>query len=424
MDRLNLPRALKANLHEVGRSGGNRDLYIELDRGLLQGIRRQFYDVISRARFAPGHWGRSNPLDEFLERDRLERRLRYCIVRLRESGVPCNRQVGLLERSVSLVLKSLLESGEVPSHWESNGSDIASVDEVIARKVSLCFAPWYYPDHVLQYEILGEHELIFWKTSVDAWALSNLGEYARKLSTFSLLLFLLGIEFNFARSNGRSRYPTKDLAAELMKGEGQPASIRRSGLPKALSWYGIVEGDHGHNFHLSEFGHQLLGAALRRSDEMRDLVLLLTEVEHYGVKLSSEDGAAIFEEELSSSLLSESEKTSLSTVLLLRRSGNTLDALRLIFPLIEATLNSALTSLSLSGAGQTGMRAKIDQLVKMGLLSPGLGNLTEIVVARNKSVHGNLDNRDDLLDPLYAFVAGVFRDMLNELRGTKMGVGG
>lgn len=423
MDRLNLPRALKANLHEVGCSGGNRDLYIELDRDLLQGIRKQFYDAISRARLTPGHWGRSNPLDELLERDRLERRLRYCIVRLRESGVPCSQQVALLERAVSLVLESLLESGRAPSHWESNGSDVASLDEVIARKISLCFAPWYYPEHVLQYEILGEHELIFWKTSVGAWALSNLGEYARKLSTFSLLLFLLGIEFNFARSDGRGRYPTKDLAAELLEGRARLASIQRSGLPKALSWYGIVEGDHRNRFYLSEFGRQLLGAALRRSDEMRDLILLLTEVEHYGIKLSSEDGTTFFEEELSSSLLSESEKTSLDTVVLLRRSGNTLDALRLIFPLIEAILNSALAGLSISGAGQTGMRAKIDQLVKHGLLSPRLGNLTEIVVARNKSVHGNLDTRDDLLDPLYAFVVGVLRDMLNELRGTKVVAG-
>jgi hypothetical protein len=143
----------------------------------------------------------------------------------------------------------------------------------------------------------------------------------------------------------------------------------------------------------------------------------LTEVEHYGFRLPNDVNFHLFEEELSANLLSDEEKVSLGTVARLHQAGNTLDALRLIFPLIEVTLNSALNKLSLPGSPQLSMRTKIDQLVAHGMLSPRFGNLTEIVVARNKSVHGNLDTRDDILDPLYVFVASVYRAMIDELRG-------
>ena len=52
MDRLLLPRALKVSLHEIGSSGGNRDLYVEVDRQMLRHIREQFYAASSESKGA------------------------------------------------------------------------------------------------------------------------------------------------------------------------------------------------------------------------------------------------------------------------------------------------------------------------------------------------------------------------------------
>ena len=131
--------------------------------------------------------------------------------------------------------------------------------------------------------------------------------------------------------------------------------------PRALIWYGIVDvGDRGGES-ISEFGMQLLRSAVERSPEISQLVWLLTEVEHHGFKFSAERGAPPSKDDLLSSFLTDGEKTTLRKAFRLHQAGEALDALRMLFPLIEAALNAALHSLSVPGYGQLGMRAKIDQ---------------------------------------------------------------
>lgn len=418
MDLLVLPRGLRAALQEVWRSGGRRSLHVNLDQALLDDLRSNFYLLASRRPLplgSPGH-----ALDEFIEADRFERRITYCLIRLREIGVPQEKYVPLLRKALESAVEKLSENGGFGLDPDYGVSDL---DEIIVRRLATCFFPHYYPSHFLHYEILEEHALIFWDDMSDVWRLTNLGKYARELNTFSLLLFLLAIEFSFSKDTRRGRYPTLGIAESILSGaETENRSGRRNNWPRALRWYGIIDDSFDRRYAaLTEFGRQLLVAAVSRYSELRDLILLLTESEHYCISITSQSGKEGGGESVRldtlgiERFLTKDQASTFKEVMRLNEAGNHLDALRLVYPLIEATLNAAVSEAGLSLASGSGLRSKIDALVVCGRLPLRLGSWAEIVTSRNKVVHGNIDSTSDLLAPLFTFVAGFFRELLQQL---------
>ena len=424
MDRLSFPRSLRSTLHEVMCYGGNRDLYVDLDRVLVRQLREYFYSTISIID-VPVEEKRPRLVDEFIEPDRFERRLKYCIIRMREAGVPADLQSSLLRRAISYLVDTIARSGSIPRWYEVRELG-PKIDDLIVIRLAQCFAPWYYPDHFLRYEILEEHELIFWDADKGAWAPSNLGKYARNLNTFSLLLLLLSIEFSFTRSDKKGRYPTRDLALTLLgrNPEKREYTIR---YPLAFTWYGIVEKRDDPDAHseINGFGYRLLSSAVDRFDAISDLLLLLVESDDLGLKSTNEvqgSSGEFLQGEAESELLSSGERATFREVVRLYNARNYLDALRLFYPLIESVLNSALSRVPNITEGRLGMRSKIETLVYNGIISSGVGSWAEIVTSRNKIVHGNLDAQDGLLPPLYLFVAEFFRVLILELRSREVTV--
>lgn len=427
MDLLVLPRGLRASLQEVWHSGGKRSLHVNLDHALLDDLRSRFYLLASQHPLPPG--GFRHSLDEFLEADRFERRVTYCLVRLKESGVPKEKYVSLLRRALEAAVEKLVQNASFRFDLELGSADL---DEIIVRRLASCFFPGYYPSHFLHYEILEEHALISWDDISGAWQLTNLGKYARELNTFSLLLFLLVIEFSFSRASRRSRYPTLGMALSILSGQDTESKKVTRDWPIALHWYGIMDDSFGpRQSVLTEFGRQLLAISVSRYSELKDLMLLLTESEHYGISMAEHGSRESSPESLGSDsielegFLKDDHLATFKEIGRLRAADNHLDGLRLLYPLIEATLNAAVAEAGLSLVSGSGLRSKIEALVACGRLPLRLGSWAEIVTSRNKVVHGNIDSSSDLLRPLLTFVTSFFKELLRELgRGASVAGGG
>src|SRR5215207_3147784 len=85
---------------------------------------------------------------------------------------------------------------------------------------------------------------------------------------------------------------------------------------------------------LTEFGRQLLTVSVSRYSELKDLILLLTESEHYGISManhgSKESGPESLESESAEleRFLKNEQLATIKEIARLNEAGNHLDALR------------------------------------------------------------------------------------------------
>lgn len=141
-------------------------------------------------------------------------------------------------------------------------------------------------------------------------------------------------------------------------------------------------------------------------DEYKELVLFLFESEASGFKYHDINDLSDFLKFIEgSTLLISDQKKSLKQSIELFQKENYLDSLRIIYPILEGTLDVALKRISIEPATLKGMQGKIEKLEKEKLLSSKVSTGLEIFKSRNKIVHGNLIEEDtEIGKPLFDLV--------------------
>lgn len=239
----------------------------------------------------------------------------------------------------------------------------------------------------------------------------SLGGYAERLSPFSLLLFPLGVQLSLGRDRCGGRYLTRALMTKLLGIGAGEFLDRRERLPRHLILLGIVDRNDSGRYLVSQPGRQLLTAAQECEAELRDLFQLILESEIHGFMLreptvGADDGVGI-------ALSANSQ--SLSEAARLTKAGRHLEAHRLLYPSIEAHLNSLIEKEGLSARRLGGLHKMFEELIRAGRVSPRLGHWGEVVVSRNKIVHGDIrDGADDLCVPLYPFVSQFLVELIQD----------
>jgi len=415
MDRLALVAGLKRTLDTIARLGGDPDLHVEIPYNLLHELRSHVFQLCQNHN-VPLQSGRRLPFefDTLTEPQYFARALRFAVVQLRQTGVPEENHPEMLRGALDLVAKGLF-SGAPRFHLSSHDAEdrLLTFQELLTQKLTYCFQAGYYPDSIAQYDLLEEHGLIAWGTVPKAWELTSLGRYAQGLAPFSLLLFLLGAQLSLGRERRGGRYLTRKLMGRLLKAGAGQSIDRGEHLPRHLTLFGIVDRSDDGEYFVSQFGYQLLTAAHEREAQIRDLIQLLLESEIHGFTLREPafgaGEAAVAANATNNQSLAEAAK--------LAKAGKHLEALRLLYPSIEALLNSLIEEEGLSIKQLPGLHKKFEELIRIGRLPPRLGYWGEIVTSRNKIVHGNIrDGADDLCAPLYHFVAQFLLDLIQETR--------
>ena len=343
-----------------------------------------------------------------------ERSLRFAIVRLRQAGFPEQQHATVLRHAIDRLARIIFDGVALPWDYVTGPEESLTFEEVWTRKIARCFQAGYYPDKISQYDLLEEHGLIAWDPERTNWTLTTLGAYAKDLRPFSLLLFLLSIQLSLSRQRRRGRYLTPAVLRHLIAaGPGQRLQ-RRENPPYSLVLFGVVEMDEDHERSVTDFGFQLLTAVQEKETELRDLVLLLLELEAHGFKVPEA------QLELGDDVLAAlgPHRPSLAEVERLANLGRFLQALKLLFPTIEAFLNSLLEEEGRSPSDFRGMRQKYEELTRAGRISRQIGYWGEVFVARNKILHGNIrDDNDNLCEPLYRLVARFLATLVRQSRG-------
>ncbi|HEX4961152.1 MAG TPA: hypothetical protein VF173_09975 [Thermoanaerobaculia bacterium] len=421
MDRLTLVSSLREALWDVSLRGGDRTVFFSLPEVDVSILRSFFYSYAKDKvlQIEAGRQARV-ALDDILDRDRFEKRISFCLLSLRDSGVPPEEQAGFLREALRRQIDAIFSPIQTRAARALDSAKPESTKEIIIARLDRCFSPGYYPEFILVYELLREHQFVVWDFELSRWRLTNLGHYALRLGSFSFLSFLLALDVCFGSSSKRfSRYPNEATLARLSK-EGALDAYQ---YPIALKWYGVVDREESDSnqrsdkARLTDFGDRLVERVLDRLEYLKDTVLLLVETEDRGFRFGEGSGRITSMRKVMecSPLLSKVDKSGLAQVLELQGQGKWLSALRQFYPTIESFLTGLLTRYGISSPELLGMKVKLRELKKCGAISDGFADWAEIVASRNKIVHGNLsDDQDDLLPPLFDLVAGFWCSLLDD----------
>lgn len=89
MEAIKFVNNLKHTIWSIYTSGGNPAVYVTPNHDLLAKLRRYIFENVDIQSISvdKGDWRNSSFFGDILDNERFERRIRYCVIRLREFSV-------------------------------------------------------------------------------------------------------------------------------------------------------------------------------------------------------------------------------------------------------------------------------------------------------------------------------------------------
>jgi hypothetical protein len=405
MQALIFIQKLQQTLLEIKNNGGNRIFFVETNRELTQQIKAYAIDKLRQDITDISNQDTRYFVNDLLSRDIFNLRLKYCIVKLKEFSIEEGDYFGYISKAIDLFLE-----GRKPPHF-FQWPDSANIDDLLTLEVAKCFQPWYRPEDIFLIDFAQDHQLIFRNFQKKNWAISNLGNYFLQMSTFEAIAFLCALEVVLTLEHQRYSFISKDTLQDLL----QNNDVRQR--PYSLVLFGIVTESYYDGPEITDFGRKVLSYVQENLNLFRDVILFLLESEATGTKYPSDIDFDQFLETIEkSNIMVDDQKKSVQTAIGLYRGGKYLDSLRVIYPILEGTLDSALKTINLKPSSFSGMKSKIEKLEKETLISSKISTSLEIYSSRNKILHGNiLDNDPEIMRPLFSMVLAHLKILVLEL---------
>lgn len=407
---------LKHILWSIKSVGGNPAIYVTPDYELLKRLRSYVFEIARNndVTISDENWQGTTFFEDVLSTDRFERRIRYCIIKLREFGILETEYFGYISKALDIALEKNIRKVKSRQRQET-----ANLQSMLTEEIAKCFEIWYYPAEIQHYEVVTDHQLVYFDYDTQKWRLSSVGQYVLKLSPFEVIIFLCALEIVLGRKGSNNRYLNMQTLERLLglQSTGKLRQRHHERYPIALRWYGIMD-TFSEEPTITELGTRILAKVSSSLDVLRDTILLLTESEVGGFHYSESVDLInqIKERTLLSKSVAQDQKNSIDSAVTLFITGHYLDSLRLFYSNIEAVLNLALAETGLRPEDFSGMKSKIEKLEKEKILSSKLSTWLEVVISRNKVLHGNIVEDDaELVKPLFYFIGAFWSRLVEEL---------
>lgn len=413
MESLKFIQKLKQTLLEVEVSGLDNIFFVETNYDLVRKLKRyairQLRETNTENPHRPEQYGIHNMKDfinDLLSRDIFNLRIRYCVVKLKELSIEKDEYFGYISQAINLFI------GGKSTNFDDR--ETTDMNHLIALELSNCFQPWYRPEDVFLIDFAEQRQLIIAIPQHRSWRISNLGHYFLRMPTFEAIAFLCALEVVMTLERYQNRYISLPILEDLALGRIE----KHRRYPYSLSLFGIIPKTYPEEKpHVSQFGKSLLAYVRTNLARFQELFLFLIEAQTAGFEYEDEDKtASIVEYVMNSSILIDAQKKSIETALNLYKSGDHLDSLRILYPVLEGTIDTVIKSINLNPSDFKGMKSKLEKLEKEGLISARMSTGLEIFASRNKVSHGNILETDvELAHPLFYLILAYLRRLLTEL---------
>jgi len=417
MEAIKFVNDLKNTLWSIDTSGGNPAVYVTPDHDLLAKLRRHVFEIVGNQNVSvdENDWRNSSFFGDLLDNERFERRIRYCIIRLREFSVPEAEFFSYISQALSIVLERSQKYGQ---GRKSQRQSTTNLQSLFVEEIAKCFEIWHYPSDVFHYDFAIEHQLATFDYADYRWKVSSIGHYLLKLSTFDAIVFLCALEIVLGRKGTSSRYLNQRTLERLLT--PQASSMHRrpyKRYPISMRWYGVMD-TFSEEPAVTDLGMRILAKVSANLEVLRETILLLTESEVGGFHYSESADLInqIKERTRTSKSIIQDQKESIDSAVTLFVTGHYLDSLRLFYSNIESVLNLTLAKMGMRPEDFSGMKSKIEKLEKEKVLSSKLSTWLEVVTSRNKVLHGNIVKDDaELVKPLFYFIAAFWSRLIEEV---------
>ena len=420
MRPINFIQNLKQCMWNIEQFGGNITFHVSLNYSLLVNLRSFVLDKSKKLNitFVKDRRYRDEDsfIDDVLNRDRFEKRIQYCVIKLKEFKISEKDYYKFISKALGCILQCIEKKENFSRGYSNNSKESKTIEQLIIDELIKCFTSWYYPEDIYTYEFANDHNLIFWNHPTNKYHLTNIGRYFIQLSSFESILFLASLEITFGRANDR-RYLNKKILDDLISDTESSHNHMRSVRPYILPLFGIVDG-FGYK-HLTDFGLRVLRKLHSNIDTLIELNLLLTESEISGCQIAIDKEDSILQKVMDtkqSKIFTYSQKESIETAIKLYKDERFLDCLRIFYSNIESVLNEQLLKIGETPSSFRGMKNKIEKLEKESILSSELSSWLEVVTSRNKIIHSNINANDsNVLKPLIDIIGNFWNKLTCEL---------
>lgn len=375
---------------------------------LLQRLREYAVQHIAEtktSRYTLIEWFTEGFFDEYV---------RVCVIHLRKLGVVDD---DLTYRVITKVIDSALSRRAY--RWEHKDEDF---EEQLAFSLAEIWEQMG-DEQTLAYTFAQERWLIAWDYQESHWNSTSLGRLFLELSPVQAATFLLSIDTLFSTGEHDFRHISATVLRSLL--HPQPDSIE---IPRLIPLHrdiltrlGILrEFDHHHpdRIQLTPVGKIVLRRVLDKDNPLRDAASSLIETEELGdaFRGSALEVNDVLQLVNQSELVDNANRESIATSVQLYQAGKYLDSLRVVYPSIEAIVNSMLVRAGEQPDRFRGLVSKVQWLEQHGFIPPDVSSAVEVFTGRNRVLHGNFSPPADYVFPLCLLAFRYLRRLITEYR--------
>ena len=235
----------------------------------------------------------------------------------------------------------------------------------LLAEIARCFEPWYRPDDIFFLDFAVEHCLCSRKPRERRWQITTLGRYMLELPPFETIVTVLASEVALSQRQ-QNRFANRQLLQELQASQAQ----LRGALPYSLRMFDLVREPEPSSRTVSfiPFGERVIDTVLQSDERLQELILVMLESEVEGLHMFSQRPDESIKAALeATSLLASDDRDSVKRAATLAQTGAYVDALRLLFPLVERVVDTLIIQVGLPNSGN-GMAKKVSILESQGIL--------------------------------------------------------
>ena len=405
---------------DIETNGAERIFFVDLDYALIQKAKSYALDKMRKVGPMPGKTSRQleHFAQDLMSRDIFNTRIKYCLVKLKELAVEHVEYYYYISRAIDLVIEG---KPNVPVVTSAE----FSIEEMIIKELSSCFEIWYRPDDVFYIDFAQDHQFISLNIRERKWSVSNVGKYFLQLPEFEAIAFILSLEIILTTDHRQSKFFSQYLLNQLISERNGNQQHYRLQIPYSLIVFDIVTSNDSGDEHyerygrylITHFGKSILTFVQKNLEYLRGLILFILGSEFTKFKYEAGLDLDVYLTTFNRSpALIDDQRKSIANGITLYRGGNYLDSLRVLYPVMEGTLDSALRKIGLDPSGLSGMRMKFEKLQNNAALPQKMLAGFDIVFVRNKILHGNIIEDDmDLVKPLFPLVLSYLKAIVEEL---------
>jgi len=272
-------------------------------------------------------------------------------------------------------------------------------------------------EQTLAYTFARDRWLIAWDYQRSVWKTTSLGQLFLELSPIQAVTFLLSIDTLFSTGERDFRHISADVLRELFEADKfqHLMPLHRDLLIRL----GILQEAHRRRLdriQLTPVGRIVLRRVLDDDNPLKDAASALIETEELGgsFKGSADEIDSVLQLVRRSELVDEENRESINTSVQLYQSGKYLDSLRVVYPSIEAVINSMLVRAGEQPDRFRGLAPKAQWLEQHGFIPPDVSSAVEVFTGRNRVLHGNFSPPPDYVFPLCLLAFRYLRRLLTE----------